>query len=61
MNKNKKASEEFNYNSDENEFIKNELNKYKNDANKIINNYKKKQQSKKFYYVRKKKRLEIII
>ena len=47
-NKTKKTNDDFNYNSDENEFIKNELNKYRSDVNNIINNYKKKQQSKSF-------------
>ena len=46
--KNKNAMDDMNYNSDENEFIKNELNKYKSEVDNIINNYKKKQQSKSF-------------
>ena len=37
-----------NYNNEENEFIKNELNKYRNDVENIINNFNQKKQSKSF-------------
>ena len=60
IRKNRNGSEDkYNYNSDENEFIKNELNKYRNDVDNIINNYNQKKQSKSFSVLGKnKKRLK---
>ena len=45
--KNKNISYD-NYNSDENDFVKNELQKYRNEVDNIINNFKQKKQSKSF-------------
>ena len=46
----------MNYNSDENEFVKNELNKYRNEVENIINNFRQKKQSKSFSMIGKNKK-----
>ena len=56
IKKNRNASEDCNFNSDESDFVKNELNKYRSEVDNIINNFKQKKQSKSFSMLGKNKK-----